>query len=135
MKQRTPSTSREHMVLTEDNPARFIATLFDISRQPDRSTYHFDHEDLEWASLAWNQAAIAALGDGEMLHWRGFYKHWSDHLKNGEAEHKTFGSLWFNFDHEWPPEPVVVRAIAALIGADMAVMGVIKKPSLHRSVQ
>jgi hypothetical protein len=135
MKMRSQSTSRENLVLTDDNPARFLATLYDMSIHPDRASLAFDHEDLEWAANVWNQAAIAGLGDPEFIQWRDFYQHWCDKLKAGELEAGCVGCAWFDQDSEWPRKEIVGRAIQALAYAGMATVGVVGKPSLYRSVQ
>lgn len=125
----------EHrLVLSDDNPARFLRILLEMASQQNRHEFAFDQQDLEWCSLVWNQAALAALGDEEFLHWRDFYKHHSDALKDGETAHKTQGALWFDKFNEWPGMGVILRAMDALEHAGMAVSAVVRKPSLYRSV-
>ncbi len=109
----------DRQVLTDDNPARFLFTLFSMRARTDRATIYWDHEDLEWCAKVWALAAIAGAGDEEFRKWAAFYQHHCDDLKNGEAELGTMGYRWFDRDDEWPRASVIGRAILALRHADM----------------
>jgi len=130
-----PMVPIDKQVLTDDNPERFLFTLFCMSVRSDRAAIGFDHEDLEWTAQVWNLAATAALGDEEMVHWAAFYRHHCDALKAGELEHGTMGYTVFDQPDEWPSARIIGLAIVALRHAGMAAPGVSPKPSLHRSVQ
>ena len=126
---------RDKLVLTDDNPEKFLFTLFCMSRQPDRAALGFDQQDLEWCGDVWSLATIAALGNEEMAHWAAFYRYHCDTLKSGELEHGTMGYTYFDRPDEWPPARVIGNAIMALRQADLAAPGIARKPSLHRSIQ
>ena len=123
---------RPYHAPVDDNPAIMLRVLLDMTRLPDRATYGWDQDVLAWMAATWNQAAIANCGDLEFLHWRNFYQHWSESLKAGDMEHGSGGIVWFNRADEWPPRRCIVRALAAILHADMDVPGVVPKPSRHR---
>ena len=119
-----PMLSDEEIMLVETgDPYIFLDGLLKMSKRPDRHEVCFDWESLKWIARAWNEAALALVGDTNAkdacLHEAQRYRFLSKQLELGMMDSNKPAIVVMDGANDWPHEQVMLRAIRALKHAEI----------------
>ena len=123
-----PMLSDEEIMLVETgDPYIFLDALHKMSKRPDRNEVCFDWESLKWISRAWDEAALALVGDTTAkdlaLREAQRYRYLSKQLELAAMNrHAPPAIMVMDSDSDWPHEQVILRAKAALKHAEIPVV-------------
>ena len=117
----------EIMLAETGDPYVFLDALHLMSKRDDRHEVCFDWESLKWISRAWNEAALALVGDTTAkdlaLHEAARYRYLSKQLELAAMNrHAPPAIMVMDSDSDWPHEKLIVRAKAALHYAEIPVV-------------
>jgi hypothetical protein len=117
-------SDEEIMLVETGDPYIFLDSLHRMSKRPDRNEVCFDWESLKWISRAWDEAALALVGDTTAkdlaLHEAQRYRHLSKQLELAAMNrHAPPAIMVMDSDSDWPHEQVILRAMAALRYAEI----------------